>query len=1458
MVASLDSQSIDADEAYRLMFDSGPQAATPAANGDATAVVGEWVGNSPLHSGSFVGMRAAVGQLRSRPKTGRSSSPGRTEATNETTGERTEARREALALHDRERAERAAARLREETRLRREEEARIDQKRAAYEERRSALRAERATRARALAAKREAEEEIIRQRLAATVRKKQAEAAAAAAAAEEERRRAREVEREAKQRDAERAEAERASRRAHAQAEEEEAKKDATLAQLEAARKLEAAQTELKEKARRQAEESRQRAEAAAEARRALEQEKRRHAEAEQRQAEQRASQASDTSAERRSETFLTPTTRQGHYRRTPFLPNRAATALSPRLIGCHLTPCVCWQARAEREALEAQLAAAKTRAEEERAEAEEALHSAALARREEVRQRRELALLKAAVRKPSDEAVLRRAGSTNAGSTNAGSTNTVERNDAVAANAPSGNAPDARAHDARVAAATADRQKQVDAARRKAHAELAAERRRAADEEAERRRAVEEEARERALIHADGRRKEAASQKIAQIVRTRERAKAIQSAHAAQLEAQAEQRLAQLRRTQSFPRQGQVTNAPTAAGHVQPDSPVPPGRRTVRHAWTSVPKGGEPEGASSQPEAAIGPPVAGGPKRSYPFGHTDSSRARRGTRGAAVRAAAPAASSPPSASTRQPCTRGAGFGDVAPQDSQDTGDATGRSIAAAESSRTVDVTGAVEASETTADAVAASAMAIVDKETEAQVEATAEADTEAEVVGGGKAEAEEVADSQAEAEAVDGIEKAAEARAEAFIAEVQAEPVLASFNRRNTSPQLQRHAKTEVVVEAAMRDEPSSPKAAASPEALQRRAKEQAGVYLAAKQRLADEARERAANRTAERLAREQQERAERKAAEQRAAEQKRQRAAAAAAAVSERKTRELKARQKALAAQEEEDADRAAQLAEGEAVRQRAAEAVAAARDETDDAARVSAPVHQMSADERLEEELAAAQRAHTERRRRAEAARAEEARREEGAQKKLAESARLAEEARRAAEERASAQQREEKEREEAKKRRQAQTRDDLKQRELRRREQERELSQQRAEQSKRPPASPSKRAASSPLKPTTPAKQGRPQAPSSASPAASREEAPASTGDEGEAAASGPPRRFAAANPQLARALDPKSGLADNYSLLGVLGKGSYGEVKLAIHKLTKRRVAVKTIARAKLTDAKLRRRAEAEVEIHSRLRHRHIARLFEVIYSTRDICLCMQFAPGGTLRELLDASGPLSEERARRYSRQLLGALCYCHGAQLVVHRDLKLDNLLLDADDNLLLADFGFAASIASTRRLKLLCGSPHYSAPEIFAQREYVGTQADLWSTGVLIYTFLAGHFPFQADSMDALGRKVLRGKWDKPLPASDAARDLVRRMLAVPAVERATLEEVCSHAWVLDGARSAAEVIPSEGEEERACDEAAVAELDAIGCNAALVRHHVEHGTRNHVTAAHEVICFAPPLES
>ena len=218
---------------------------------------------------------------------------------------------------------------------------------------------------------------------------------------------------------------------------------------------------------------------------------------------------------------------------------------------------------------------------------------------------------------------------------------------------------------------------------------------------------------------------------------------------------------------------------------------------------------------------------------------------------------------------------------------------------------------------------------------------------------------------------------------------------------------------------------------------------------------------------------------------------------------------------------------------------------------------------------------------------------------------------------------------------------------------------------------------------------------------------------------------------------------------------------------------------------------------------------------------------------------------------LSEAVARRYTRQMLGALHYCHNVMHIVHRDLKLDNMLLDAHDNLLIADFGFADSVgASNRRLRLLCGSPHYSAPEIFAQQEYVGSHVDLWSLGVLIYTLLNAHFPFQAASMEALGKKVMRGKWDRPLNASAAASALVHSILTVAPAKRATLDDVCRHEWVLAEAARPEDVIPFEGQAAAPWNEEAAAKLDQMGCSAALVKFHVGQDAHNHVTAAYELM--------
>ena len=139
------------------------------------------------------------------------------------------------------------------------------------------------------------------------------------------------------------------------------------------------------------------------------------------------------------------------------------------------------------------------------------------------------------------------------------------------------------------------------------------------------------------------------------------------------------------------------------------------------------------------------------------------------------------------------------------------------------------------------------------------------------------------------------------------------------------------------------------------------------------------------------------------------------------------------------------------------------------------------------------------------------------------------------------------------------------------------------------------------------------------------------------------------------------------------------------------------------------------------------------------------------------------------------------------------------------------------------------------------------------MGSQVDIWSLGVLVYTMLAGHFPFNADSMEALGKKVLRGRWDKPLRSSAAAVDLVQAMLVVAAPNRARIGQLCSHTWVLGGAASAKEVVPFEGDVAVRWDEDVGTQLERLGCPSTLLRHHLSQGAQNHVTAAYELLLLS-----
>lgn len=133
------------------------------------------------------------------------------------------------------------------------------------------------------------------------------------------------------------------------------------------------------------------------------------------------------------------------------------------------------------------------------------------------------------------------------------------------------------------------------------------------------------------------------------------------------------------------------------------------------------------------------------------------------------------------------------------------------------------------------------------------------------------------------------------------------------------------------------------------------------------------------------------------------------------------------------------------------------------------------------------------------------------------------------------------------------------------------------------------------------------------------------------------------------------------------------------------------------------------------------------------------------------------------------------------------------------------------------------------------------------------MWSTGVLLYTLLAGHFPFQASSMEALGKKVLKGRPDKPLVASPPAVDLTVGLLTVKPSLRSTTEQLCSHAWmVADGTLP---VVGGGGAKETRWDEGVAAQLEGMGCPVELTKHHVTHDSRNHVTAAYEILLLEPP---
>ncbi|XP_064129254.1 hormonally up-regulated neu tumor-associated kinase [Loxodonta africana] len=253
----------------------------------------------------------------------------------------------------------------------------------------------------------------------------------------------------------------------------------------------------------------------------------------------------------------------------------------------------------------------------------------------------------------------------------------------------------------------------------------------------------------------------------------------------------------------------------------------------------------------------------------------------------------------------------------------------------------------------------------------------------------------------------------------------------------------------------------------------------------------------------------------------------------------------------------------------------------------------------------------------------------------------------------------------------------------------------------------------------------------------------------------------------------------------------------LGEGSFAKVREGLHVLTGEKVAIKVIDKKRAKkDTYVTKNLRREGQIQQMIRHPNITQLLDILETENSYYLVMELCPGGNLMHKIYEKKRLEESEARRYIRQLISAVEHLHRAG-VVHRDLKIENLLLDEDNNIKLIDFGLsncAGILGYSDPFSTQCGSPAYAAPELLARKKY-GPKIDVWSIGVNMYAMLTGTLPFTVEpfSLRALYQKMV-DKEMNPLPTqlSTGAITFLRSLLEPDPVKRPNIQQALANRWL------------------------------------------------------------------
>ncbi|KJE92045.1 Mark1 protein [Capsaspora owczarzaki ATCC 30864] len=346
-------------------------------------------------------------------------------------------------------------------------------------------------------------------------------------------------------------------------------------------------------------------------------------------------------------------------------------------------------------------------------------------------------------------------------------------------------------------------------------------------------------------------------------------------------------------------------------------------------------------------------------------------------------------------------------------------------------------------------------------------------------------------------------------------------------------------------------------------------------------------------------------------------------------------------------------------------------------------------------------------------------------------------------------------------------------------------------------------------------------------------------------PSTPEDETVVAAPPPPPRRLSRSGSTENIATPQ--IIGNYALDKTIGKGNFAKVKLARHVLTNEEVAVKIIDKSKLNQTSLTKLFR-EVRIMKMLDHPNIIKLYEVIDTPTTLYLVMEYASGGELFDFLVAHGKMKEKEARIKFRQIVSAVQYCHSRR-VIHRDLKAENLLLDADFNIKIADFGFSNQFTPGDKLDTFCGSPPYAAPELFQGKKYDGPEVDIWSLGVILYTLISGSLPFDGSNLKELRERVLMGKYRVPFFMSTECEQLLKKFLQVNPQKREPLSNIMVESWMNVGFEKDP-LKPWEPPAPDLTDESRLQRMEKMGFARADVLAALQNDVYDHVAATYYLL--------